>query len=351
MRTGGRSALIDGKAPDALTSHSNARGRDGQLFTGLGYLGRVALEDGTDHHQAKTHTESTEEEVLLSSCSFDTENHEESGGDDLDETVHTRGEQTGGRTSDTDRLEDIGSVVVDRVLTGPLLADEHEHGDDESLGVTLDFELADPTGTGGGRLFFLDSGDDFTEFGLHSTVVGRHVSNPGEVLESLGVSVLGSQPTGRLLDERNNGEHDGKRGELHGDGDLPDSGCSLEGWTDAGKVVDPVGEGDTNDDTDLEETGNVSSHVGGGQFGDVGGADRGFDTDTDTGEESTGVLVVEVHTSGLQDTLKDRIRTAPGFQDRATHSNHEDDTTDQQTLLSTNGVVHGSSAQGTEEGT
>lgn len=231
------------------------------------------------------------------------------------------------------------------------MADKHEHGDDESLRVTLDFELADPTGTGSGGLLFLDGGDDFTEFGLNSAVVSRHVSDPGEVLESLGVSVLGSQPTGRLLDEGNDGEHDGKRGELHGDRDLPDSGCTLEGCADAGEVVDPVGEGDTDDDADLEETSDISSHVGGGQFGNIGGADRRLDTDTDTGEESTGILVVEVHTGGLQDTLKDAGQNNPRTTNRATHSDHEDDATNQQTLLSTDGVVHGSSTQSTEERT
>lgn len=103
MRTAGRwSASSDRKGSDLLTSHSDTRGRDGQLFTVLGDIGRVGLEDGTDHHQADTHAESAEEEVLLSSGSFDTKDHEKSSGDNLDETVHTRGEQTGGGTSDTD---------------------------------------------------------------------------------------------------------------------------------------------------------------------------------------------------------------------------------------------------------
>jgi hypothetical protein len=52
----------------------------------------VALEDGANHHEEESHTEGTEEKVLLSSGSFNTKDHEEGGGDNLDETVNTRGE-------------------------------------------------------------------------------------------------------------------------------------------------------------------------------------------------------------------------------------------------------------------
>lgn len=48
-----------------LTSHSDTGRRNRQSLAFLGNLGRVTLEDGTDHHETETHTEGTEEESTL----------------------------------------------------------------------------------------------------------------------------------------------------------------------------------------------------------------------------------------------------------------------------------------------
>lgn len=113
---------------------------------------------------------------------------------------------------------------------------------------------------------------------------------------------------------------------------LPDS--SLVVVHERAGVVDPVRESDTDDDQDLEETSQTTSNVGRGDFRDKGGTDGGFDTDTETSEETTGVLVAEGHSCRLEDT-----------------PDSEDDTTDQDGVFPADGIVHGSGSQSTEETT
>lgn len=80
---------------------------------------RMSVEDGSDHHQESPHAQSSVDKVLFPARSLDTEGHEEGGGDDLDESVDTGSEERGLGTGDSDRVEDLGGVVVDRVLSGP----------------------------------------------------------------------------------------------------------------------------------------------------------------------------------------------------------------------------------------
>ena len=52
----------------------------------------------------------------------------------------------------------------------------------------------------------------------------------------------------------------------------------------------------------MEKTGNVTSNGGRSQLGNVGRAHSRLDSDTESGEETSGVLVVERSSKGLKTT-------------------------------------------------
>ena len=99
---------------------------DGSVAVGLGAVRQlvflheltfrltVGVEDSTDDPQEHAHQCKTDSERPSSTESLDTEEDENGRGDDLDDSVDTRSQQRGGRTGDTDTLEDIWRIVIDR---------------------------------------------------------------------------------------------------------------------------------------------------------------------------------------------------------------------------------------------
>lgn len=235
------------------------------------FVRKVGVEDGTDDPKEQGHKADTQEQRLLPAESLNTEGDESTGGNNLDDTVDTTGEQSRLATSDTyyrvsqrdspaymevlrhtDRLENNGSIVRNRVLTTPLLKGEDNESDDESDGVTLGKNFP-PRGALGSLLLLPDSSGDFSIFKLNRLVGDGKLPNPSEVGKCSFVLVLGCEPSRGFFEERQEHDHDTNRDELEADGDSPHNVPSVlvhEGYT----IINPVGEGNADDDNNLEHT-------------------------------------------------------------------------------------------------
>lgn len=95
--------------------HGSHRDRGGRWVLGK-RVWWVGLEDGGDDEQADRHQSQTDTEGHSSTESVDTKGDKDSGSDNLDDTVDTRGEQGSVLASDTNSLEDGWGVVVDGAL-------------------------------------------------------------------------------------------------------------------------------------------------------------------------------------------------------------------------------------------
>lgn len=203
-------------------SHANgSRGSSGGVL-----VRKVGVEDGTENPKEHGHKTDTQKQRLLPAESLDTESDENTGGNDLDDTVDTTGKQSGLATSDTDRLENNGGVVRDRVLTTPLLKGEDNESDDESDGVTLCKDFP-PRGPLGGLLFLPNSSRDFSVFELNRLVGDRKLSDPSEVGKCSFVLVLGGEPSRGFFEDRQEKDHNTNRDELESNRNSPHNVSSV----------------------------------------------------------------------------------------------------------------------------
>jgi len=98
-------------------------------------------------------------------------------------------------------------VVVDRVLAGPLLQEEHGKGDEHADPVA-GLEGERPAGASHVLLVLLDGGADLVELLDDGRVVDVALAGPSKVGERLVDSAAVSQPTGRLAHEGQEQEHE-----------------------------------------------------------------------------------------------------------------------------------------------
>lgn len=197
-------------------SHANgSRGSSGSVL-----VRKVSVEDGTEDPKEHGHKTDTQKQRLLPAESFDTESDENTSGNNLDDTVDTTGKQSRLGTSDTDRLENNGSIVRDGVLTTPLLKGEDYESDDESDRVTLGKDFP-PRGALSSLLFLLNSSGDFSVFELNRLVGDRKLSDPSEVGKCSFVLVLGGEPSRGFFEDRQEHDHNTNGDELESDGNSP----------------------------------------------------------------------------------------------------------------------------------
>lgn len=149
--------------------------------------------------------------------------------------------------------------------------EESRHSrDQEANRVALGTDLS-PGGTLGLSLFLPDSRGNLGKLELDSMIVDGKLSDPSEILQRELISVLRREPSRGLLEEGQKHEHDADGDQLETNGDLPLDGTA-GGVHESHTVVDPETEGDTDNDDDLEETGDSTSNLGRGNLGSVGRA-------------------------------------------------------------------------------
>ena len=93
--------------------HGDTRGRDGLCIL----VGQVRVEDGADDPQKHAHQANPDEEWLLSAEAIHTLPDEETGGNNLDDSVDSAGQQPSLLSAQSDGLENDRSIVRDRVLS------------------------------------------------------------------------------------------------------------------------------------------------------------------------------------------------------------------------------------------
>lgn len=216
-----REAVRDDEKVDHDSHANGSRGSSGGVL-----VRKVGVEDGTEDPKEHGHKTDTQKQRLLPAESLDTESDENTGGNDLDDTIDTTGKQSGLATSDTDRLENNGGIVRDRILTTPLLKGEDNESDEESDGVTLCKDFL-PRRALGGLLFLPDSSGDFSVFELNRLVGDRELSDPSEVGKCLFVLVLGGEPSRGFFEDRQENDHNANGNELESNRNSPHNVSSV----------------------------------------------------------------------------------------------------------------------------
>ena len=121
----------------------------------------------------------------------------------------------------THRLEDLRSVVVDRVLATPLLQNEDDDGDEESDPVTLAEEEFLQTQTLTGFLLLLDGGLNFCHLVTNTVISGAQAAIVGKILKGLFGATNRREPTGRFLHREKTEGEDARWDELETEWDSP----------------------------------------------------------------------------------------------------------------------------------
>ena len=165
----------------------------------------------------------------------------------LDNTEETGGEETSVGTSDTNRLEDGGRVVVDGVDTGAVLPEEEHTTEEETV---LDLALLDslegsPEARADNHAVVLDLSIDGSNL-LNHVGVGRiEVTDPAQILDGLLAVTASELPARRFPQPKSTEEKQTGGNELNGEGDLPLTGGGSHSLDES--IVDP----ETNESTDL----------------------------------------------------------------------------------------------------
>lgn len=130
-------------------------------------------------------------------------------------------------------MEDLRSVISNRVLSTPLLEDKDDDSNDESNRVSLakeDFLQAqsDP------RFFlFSNSSFDFSHLVTNAFVIRRKLPEIGKIVESLIHATFICEPTRRLLYSEETDGHETCWNELERERDPPDIEPSLDVFANA----------------------------------------------------------------------------------------------------------------------
>ena len=188
--------------------------------------------------------------------------HQTNGSDhDLNNAVNPGGKESGGATSKTDLLENLGCIIIDRVSSGPLLP---KHEDDSEGGAVEDLLIrASRLELSNHRHFLvaIEVSNDVVEFLNNIWVLSRLAPDVSKCLSSVGDAVLLNKPTRTLVHENNAGQKDHTREHLQGKGHTPLGGVVAAGDIEIDAVVDEERQTNTGDVEQLHATNTSSSNL------------------------------------------------------------------------------------------
>jgi hypothetical protein len=182
------------------------------------------------------------------------------------------------------------------------------------------------------RLLVLESSLDERDFLNDVEVIGRKVSNPQKVLETLFSLALGEQPTRRFLEpDRTKGKHT-SRDQLDGKWDDP---LLMVAWKRLGDaIIYPESDQPTYLPAQLVDTDETTSDGRGCDLRDVDGDDHRGTAHTDTSENSASI---------------DGSEVTVGSFEHDTGANHKDNDVDPKRFLATEIVGADVCTEGSEE--
>lgn len=189
---------VDSEEPDE--DDGNPTLGNGKMLV-LVPLGFVDTLNGSDDDVADEHTNSTGNQESLTTKSVQEEDGRKSE-DDLQDTSNTGSEKISGSGRETERLEDLRSIVQNSVDTSELLANHHttsqddtfEHvGSEKGLPGSKETTAANQLSLG---LFVEHNGSlDLQEFGRNERVMSVEAAKSAEGSTSFIFTVLQHQPT------------------------------------------------------------------------------------------------------------------------------------------------------------
>lgn len=154
----------------------------------------------------------------------------------------------------------------------------------------------------------------------------------------------------RLLENEEQWDHDSYWDELETDGDSP---CHVALWIHEGHtVVDPETESDSNDDDDLEETGDSTSDPLGGNLTSIGWADYGNDQSITSQDSDSARFLTDTHETDTETSSESATvnrRDTGGSDDLHDGTDNEDPGTDHKRPFTTKLVLQLTAEDGTEE--
>jgi hypothetical protein len=308
--------------------------------------------DNSNDKLADQHAEGTPDEQRTTTESLN--GPEGDGGRaDVDEGEDQRDQE--GVADGTSGLEERSRVVEDEVDTSPLL--HHLEGGTKDglaeVAVLLPdrtLEAVGPTrnpATGGnhGTLVFL-VGNDLGKLGLDVVRIARLATESGQcIASSLDVTTL-DKVTRRVGKEEETTSKDDTEDELDTDGDAVGGGA-----VDVlGTVVDARGQQETNGDAELVTGNESTSDLAGADLRHVKNDNGGFETDTETGNETTSNNQTETVRGNLENNTDDVDGTSND--DSPTTTNGVGDITSDESTEESTGRENGSDERvvGTSEG-
>lgn len=201
---------VNSEEPDE--DNGNPSLSDGEMLA-LVPLGLVDTLNGSDNDVADEHANGTDNQESLTTELVQEEDGRKSEGD-LQDTSDTGSEEISGSGRETERLEDLRSVVQNSVDTSELLENHHttsqedtlDHvGSEEGLPRCKDTTAANQLGLG---LFVEHNGSlDFQELGSEKRVLGVEAAESAECGTSFIFTVLQHQPTRGEGEEEQSEEH------------------------------------------------------------------------------------------------------------------------------------------------
>lgn len=242
----------------------------------------------------------------------DSKNQETETGDHLDDTVDTGGEELNLVTLKTERLEDLGCVIVDGVGSSHLLADHKADGDESALAITRNGEHL---------LQEILNGSSSNKHALVLKLVGnvlqlssdvlvrcRQVANTSQNGRCLFPAILLGQETRRLLVQGHADPEEDSGKSLESKGHNVDSLTARD--VQQRTVIDPESETRSSRNEQLVKTSKTTTNGTRSIFGDVKRDDHGGSTNTETSDETTDIHGFDAtRGSGLDDTASDGNET------------------------------------------
>lgn len=209
------------EADDEEASGGNHSRTNGGVGAGVGVVGvaiRVQGEraQGGEDDQPQEHPDTADDHGdTAAELLADVQTTE--GGEDVDGTENHGGDV---RVRDTDRREDLGSIVEEEVGTGELLQGLKGHADEDTTQHSWGSEDLEPLGLATGNLSLVLLAD-LSQLVLDLRVIGLDAGDKSQSLGGLGLSTTAVLPAGRLTHSQHTGAHDSRGDEADAHGDAP----------------------------------------------------------------------------------------------------------------------------------
>jgi hypothetical protein len=291
--------ISDGEDPD--------HGNDG-LTSSLALSSLLLRRSNSPHDEGNAHGcgSRDEERATTNAINKQSAGNRDDEREDIKTTVDTK---LGVRVRDTNGVVDIGGVIGDKPVTGPLGEETKRCEKHKPVPIALGLEKVKVTGS----LLVLELEAeglfDLSEFELNRSVVGITVGVVlGEDRKGFLVPLFGDQPTWRLGDEPDSSQLDEGRRGLGKSGNAP-APIAIDAL---GTESQPSANDGTNVPQAVVDGGDTSTMLRVAEFGEKQGRRQLSQRVSETHKETSTHKVVKVLSGGLNASCDDHDNTSEG---------------------------------------